>query len=100
MFAAVGGVQVAQVGQLWAAFSPLSGETVLLNDASAAILEILADGPRSQADVCECLASDTDQPADVLASIVESCWHSLIDPGLVRRMPPGPDNWADVKPDA
>jgi hypothetical protein len=42
------GVRIEPVGGAWAAFSPLSGETLLLNDEAAAILEVLtSSGPRS-----------------------------------------------------
>lgn len=82
----VAGTLVAPVGHLWAAFSPLSGETTVLNDESAAILEVLADGPRSLEDLCASLAADTGQPPDELAPIIEACWPRLIDAGLVRRL--------------
>lgn len=86
MFAVVPGVRVASLGHLWAVYSPLSGETILVNDASAAILEILADGPLAQPEVCACLASDTGQTVAELTPLVDTCWPSLIDAGLVRQV--------------
>jgi PqqD family protein of HPr-rel-A system len=88
-FAAVEGTLLAPVGSLWAAFSPLSGETTVLNDESAAILEVLAEGPRSMSDLCVSLAADTGQPADELAPVIGACWPRLIDAGLVRRLTDG-----------
>ena len=83
-FAAVGGLLVVPMGQLWAAYSPLSGETTLLNDGSAAILEILAKGPLTQRAVCAALADDTGQHVDDLLPVVEASWLRLVDAGLVR----------------
>lgn len=39
-FSRVDGVLVEPLGPVWVAFSPASGETTLLNDESAAILEV------------------------------------------------------------
>ena len=84
LFSVVAGTLVEPVGQLWAAFSPLSGETTMLNDETAAILEVLADGPLTAADLCTCLAVDTGQPVGELAPVVDACWPRLIDAGLIR----------------
>ena len=85
-FVAVSGLLVVPVGQLWAAYSPLSGETTLLNDASAAILEVLVNGPLSQCAVCADLGRDTGQRAEELVAVVEACWPRLVDAGLVRQV--------------
>lgn len=81
---------MAPVGQLWAAFSPLSGETTMLNDESAAILEVLAEGPLSLEGLCASLAADTGQSPDELSPIIDACWPRLIDAGLVRRLVDAP----------
>lgn len=73
------------MGHLWAAFSPLSGETTLLNDEGAAVLEVLGTQWMSQAQVCAQLAEDTGQVTVDLASIVGDCWPRLIESGLVQR---------------
>lgn len=81
------GLLVEPVGDVWVAFSPVCGETVLLNDASAAILEVLEDGPASTLTACERLARETgDTPGD-LVTTVEQSWSMLIQSGLVESLP-------------
>jgi len=84
VYAPVEGVLVEPVGELWAAFSPLSGETLLLNDTSAAMLEILSGGALDADGVCELLASDTGQDQAVINEVLSSCWSILVSAGLVR----------------
>lgn len=86
-YARVDGALVEPVGHLWAAYSPLTGETALLNDECAAILEILEAGPANGAQVCGLLASDSGLAAEVLSPVVQDSWTSLIDAGLVRELP-------------
>lgn len=86
-FARVGGALVEPVGHLWAAFSPLTGETALLNDESAAILEILEAGPADAGSVCAQLGADSGLSADELMPVVAASWPSLIEAGLVRELP-------------
>ena len=83
-YARVESALVEAVGPVWAAFSPLTGETTLLNDESAAILEVLALGPAATAQVCATLADDMGASADTLIDIVEQSWPQLMDAGLVR----------------
>lgn len=84
-YVAVGGVQVAAVGLQWAAFSPLSGETHLINNECAAILEVVmaTDGVDS-ARVARALAEDTGLPVDELMASVDEVWPALVGSGLVR----------------
>lgn len=86
-FARVDGALVEPVGHLWVAFSPVTGETALLNDESAAILEVLEPGPADTAQVCTQLSADSGVETDALTPIVEASWSSLIDAGLVRALP-------------
>lgn len=79
----VGGVLVEPMGHLWAAFSPATGETALLNDESAAILEVLEAGAAEESAICAHLADDSGLDAHVLAEIVEAAWPRLIEAGLV-----------------
>ena len=72
------------MGQLWAAFSPLSGETTLLNDEGAAVLEVIAHRALAQKEVCQQLALDTDQDEAALVDKVRGCWARLIESGLVE----------------
>lgn len=83
-YARTEGALVEAVGPVWAAFSALTGETALLNDESAAILEILALGPAHSHQVCAMLAADSGNPAESLTDLVEQSWAQLIDAGLVR----------------
>jgi PqqD family protein of HPr-rel-A system len=79
------GLQVEPLGGGWVAFSPASGETLLLNDEAAAILEVLSGGAASMEAVYAALALDTKlRPADVAASIADS-WEQFVRAGLVRR---------------
>jgi len=78
------GLLLAPIGEIWAAFSPLSGETVLLNDESAAILEVLADGPLDLRSICETLANDAGLNAAALYGPVQDSWQLLMDAGLVQ----------------
>jgi PqqD family protein of HPr-rel-A system len=84
-FALVEGLELAPVGQVWAAFSPASGQTTLINNESAAILECLRDGPADAAAVSAALALDCALPAAQVAATLEAHWPSLIAAGLLRR---------------
>jgi PqqD family protein of HPr-rel-A system len=86
-YARVEGALVETVGHLWAAYSPVTGETTLLNDESAAILEVLDPGPAGTEQVCAQLGIDSGLSADELAPIVDASWASLIEAGLVRALP-------------
>jgi hypothetical protein len=79
-------VRVEPVGTLWAAFSPASGETLLLNDASAAVLEVLGHGPATFEAVAAALAADSGTSVADWASVLDHCWPSLIHGGLVRQL--------------
>ena len=79
------------MGQLWAAFSPLSGETTLLNDEGAAILEILRSGWMTQEHLCVLLADDTGQAVAEITPIVQACWPRLLEAGLVQRIDTHPE---------
>lgn len=82
-------IQIEPLGHLWVAFSPVTGETTLLNDESAAILEVLESGPADSTSVCAALAEESDGGAASIEDHVESCWAQLIQAGLVRMMPSG-----------
>lgn len=80
----VPGVLVEAVGRAWAAYSPATGETVLLNDESAAILEVLVNGPATTEAVAALLTVDTGIHAAELAVTLDAGWPRLIEAGLVR----------------
>jgi PqqD family protein of HPr-rel-A system len=83
-YARVDGVIVEPMGHLWAAFSPLTGETVLLNDESAAMLEVLQDGPGDSDSLSTALAADSDADRVVVRDLIDNSWYHLISAGLVR----------------
>jgi PqqD family protein of HPr-rel-A system len=84
-YARTEGVLLEPVGHLWAAFSAATGETALLNDETAAILEVLEPGQsESSASIGAALAADIGVQADELAAVVEACWPRLIEAGLVE----------------
>lgn len=84
VFALVDGVLLEPMGELWVAYSPASGETVLLNDASAAILEILADGELDAREVVAQLAADMSLDAGLIGDVADGCWPVLTNAGLIR----------------
>jgi len=86
IYAPVNGVLIEAVEHLWATYSPASGETALINDESAAVLEVLESGPKSAATVTAVLAADSGIDAASLAGIVDACWPRLIEAGLAREL--------------
>jgi PqqD family protein of HPr-rel-A system len=85
-FACVPGLRVEAIGDVWAAFSPTSGETLLLNDSSAAILEILASGPMEPDAVARVLAADAAVDDTDARQLLRDHWPKLVDAGLVREV--------------
>lgn len=88
-YARVPGVLVEPIGHLWAAFSPVTGETSLLNDESAAILEVLDERPSTNAEVCRELAADSGLATDDLLPTITESWPVLVEGGLVRAVNAG-----------
>jgi hypothetical protein len=86
-FARVQGVLVEPVGHLWVGFSPATGETALLNDEAAAVLEVLECGAAGSATIAQLLSADSGVDASTIAEVVEGCWPRLIEAGLVRELP-------------
>lgn len=80
------GVLIESVGHLWAAFTPISGETSLLNDECAAILDVLLEGPAGTTEVCARLAADSELLPDDIFAMVDASWQQLVDVGAVRRV--------------
>lgn len=70
----------------WVAYSPRSGETLILNDESVAILEILGDDLRGTEDVCAILRSDGGPWQHDLPDIVGEGLARLADAGLVQEL--------------
>lgn len=80
------GVRVELVGNAWAAFSSMSGETLLLNNEAAAVLEVLADGAVDPDIVCATLARDGDLSIEQVHAGMGDAWQQLLQAGLVRRL--------------
>jgi PqqD family protein of HPr-rel-A system len=80
----VAGVLVEPVGAHWAAFSPVSGETHLLNDEAAAILEILDGRTLTDDALIDAIAADCAAPRSAVQGPVAASWAALIAAGLVR----------------
>lgn len=87
-YARVVDIRVEPVGEVWVAFSPASGETVFLNDASAAILETLLSGPAEESAICSALSADSGMPELEIAARLAECWSRLIEVGLIREALP------------
>jgi PqqD family protein of HPr-rel-A system len=82
------GVRVEPVGDGWAAFSALSGETLLLNDEAAAILEVLSAHEALDAQaVCAALARDSGLAPQEIDARIRDTWALLASTGLVVDLP-------------
>jgi PqqD family protein of HPr-rel-A system len=90
-YARSGSILIESMGHLWAAFSPASGETILLNDETAAILEGLEGAPAGTDAVCALLSRDSGIAASELKELVETAWPKLLEAGLVRQALAGPN---------
>lgn len=84
----VEGLLAEPVGHYWAVYSPASGETALLNDECAAILEVLAAGAGDADTVSMALAEGDREEARAMAGVIEGAWPRLIEGGLVRAVGP------------
>ena len=73
----------------WAVYSPISGESHLLNETSVAILDLLDESVATGADaVCEALAADSGESVAAVTALLDSAWTNLVQAGLVRRAGP------------
>jgi PqqD family protein of HPr-rel-A system len=73
-----------QIGGIWAAYSPLSGGSHLLNDESAAILEAVEGQPAvSVSAICATLAQDCGLTPFEVEGAIGSAWDDLIGAGLL-----------------
>jgi hypothetical protein len=78
------GLRIEAIGVSWVAFSSRSGETLVLNDAAAAILELLAIGPAAPEAIASQLAIETSTPLPQMSEMVLHCWPGLLDAGLIQ----------------
>jgi len=84
LFERAPGLRVEALGASWVAFSSRSGETVVLNDAAAAILELLAIGPAAPDAIASQLANETSTPLPQMTEMVLQCWPGLLDAGVIQ----------------
>jgi PqqD family protein of HPr-rel-A system len=81
-------VLVEAVGEMWAAFSPASGETHLLNNEAAAFLEVLSEAPRTLYDAAEVIAFESGQLLEAVLPLLDAAAAALEGLGMIRRVPP------------
>ena len=71
---------------LHAVFSPLSGETLLLNGTAIWVLEVLAEpGWHDPQDVVRQIANQVETSEREVQDTLGDVWTTLVDSGLVRR---------------
>jgi PqqD family protein of HPr-rel-A system len=81
------GALVEPIGEQWVAFSPLSGETHILNDSSAAVLECLPpQQTRADVEVYAMLSEDSQLSLAEVESVLGPCWAQLVEAGLIVRV--------------
>lgn len=85
-FALVAGTRIEPMGEQWAAYSAVSGETLLLNTEAAAILEWLSERPMDEAAIAQALAAETGDDASTIAAALRHTWDQLLSAGLVRAL--------------
>jgi hypothetical protein len=84
----VDGIRVHLLGDCWAAFSPASGETVLLNTEAAALLEGLSESRGDIDAAVSAIARDCGVDSSILVEHLQAAKRQLIENGLVRQRPP------------
>ena len=85
VYALVPGVLIEPLGDHWAVFSPASGESHLVNDTSAALLEILRSNPvMRSAQACAALAADVGLLVADVEPLVNEALRTFVTAGLVR----------------
>lgn len=78
------GVRIASLDNAWAAFSALSGDTLMLNTEAAAILELLAEGPADAVQVAQAMADETGSGVAEVGIALLHVWQQLLAAGLVE----------------
>jgi hypothetical protein len=82
------GTLLQPVGNLWAAYSPGSGDTQLLNNEAVAFLEVLREQPRSLEDAADVLAREIGLPVDQILPLLADAAVELTVAGLIRDRSP------------
>jgi len=72
-------------GDEWVAFSALSGETHLINETSAAIVDLLDEEvPASIDSIVDRIVGETGLPHDEVRLLLADAWELLLHGGLIR----------------
>lgn len=85
-FQIAGGVRLKELGDSWAAYSPLSGETLQLNTEAASVLECLAEGPADATSIARCLANELSIEPNQIEIALQPVWHQLEAAGLITTL--------------
>lgn len=78
------GVRVEPLANCWAAFSGVSGDTMLLNTEAAAVIELLASADLDEARIAETLAADTGTELPEVNEALRHIWGQLVSAGLIE----------------
>lgn len=81
------GLSIEPLGDGWVAFSPLSGETMFLNDQCAAIIEVLSEASSDRRAVCGVLSDDAQVSVEQVADVIGQSWAQLVEGGLIVALP-------------
>jgi PqqD family protein of HPr-rel-A system len=85
LYGPAGNVLVEPMGEAWGVYSPLSGQTHLINEASLAVLEALQElGPVSVSGLCEALSNGTASEASDLTVPVQTALHTFLAAGVAQ----------------
>lgn len=84
MYRLTPGVRLQPLHDTWAAWSPLSGETLQLNPEAASVLELLAEGQHDPAQIAATLAEDTALPLPQIIESLQPVWQQLCEAGLIE----------------
>jgi hypothetical protein len=78
------GVLIAELGDFCAAYSSLSGETHLVNDETAQVLDLLDEHlPRSEAELGASLAGLYEGSPEHFAHLLSGSWNYMLEAGLI-----------------
>jgi hypothetical protein len=80
------GVTLEAVGQMWASFSPASGETQLLNNEAAAVIEVLLELPRTLAQIDAVMSEESAVALGSITSLLEDTTFELEAAGLIEHL--------------
>lgn len=86
------GLRLEPLDEGWAAFSPASGETHLINDSGAALLQALSDAsPMALEEALHTLAEEAGQPLAEVGGLFVQTLPTFAAAGLVMPAAPGTD---------